>query len=128
MKWSFGHYSDHSEGARAMVKERIYSSYTREAAVLLGKQIRLGRIQRKWTEHELAERAGLSRATLQKIEKGDPSVAIGRVFEVASLVGVRLFDEQSPRLASHIARTEDKLALLPSTVRKPGKAPVDDDF
>jgi len=111
-----------------MAKDKIYSSYTREAAVLLGKQIRLGRIQRKWTEHELAERAALARATLQKIEKGDPSVAIGRVFEVASLVGVRLFDDQSARLASHIARTDDKLAVLPSAVRKSGKTPVDDDF
>ncbi len=49
-----------------MTKDRIYSSYTREAASLLGKQIRLGRKQRKWTEQELAERAGLSRATLRK--------------------------------------------------------------
>jgi transcriptional regulator with XRE-family HTH domain len=111
-----------------MAKDRIYSSYTREAASLLGKQIRLGRKQRKWTEQELAQRAGLSRATLQKIEKGDLSVALGLVFEVASLVGVRLFDPDSARLASHIARTDDKLALLPSAVRKPGKAPVDDDF
>ena len=46
-------------GVGAMTKDRIYSSYTREAASLLGKQIRLGRKQRKWTEQELAERAGL---------------------------------------------------------------------
>ena len=111
-----------------MVKDRIYSSYTRDAVILLGKQIRLGRIQRRWTEHELAERAGLSRATLQKIEKGDASVAIGRVFEVAALVGVRLFDDNSASLTPHIARTEDKLAVLPSAVRKSGKVPVDDDF
>jgi len=115
-------------GVGAMTKDRIYSSYTREAASLLGKQIRLGRKQRKWTEQELAERAGLSRATLQKVEKGDLSVALGLVFEVASLVGVPLFDSGSARLASHIARTDDKLALLPSAVRKPGKVPVDDDF
>lgn len=111
-----------------MAKNRIYSSYTREAASLLGKRIRLGRIQRKWTETELAERAGLSRATLQKIEKGDPSVALGRVFEVATLVGVRLFDAESPRLTDHIDRTNDQLALLPSAVRKSGSADVDDDF
>jgi transcriptional regulator with XRE-family HTH domain len=111
-----------------MAKDRIYSSYTLEAASLLGKQIRLGRIQRKWTEQELAERAGLARATLQKIEKGDPSVTLGRVFEVAALVGVRLFDAETPRLASHIVRTDEKLALLPSAVRKRGKAAVDDDF
>ena len=110
-----------------MARERTYSRYTREAATLLAKQIRLGRKQRKWTEHELAERAGISRATLQKIEKGDLSVAIGLVFEVAVLVGVPLFDEESGPLTAYIARTDDKLALLPSTVRKRRKM-VDDEF
>jgi len=110
-----------------MMKDRTYSRYTREAVVLLGKQVRLGRKQRKWTEHELAERAGIARATLQKIEKGDVSVAIGLVFEVGALVGVRLFDQEASTLVSHIARTDDKLAVLPRSVRKPGKA-VDDDF
>jgi hypothetical protein len=55
------------------------------------------------------------------------SVAIGLVFEVAALVGVRLFDQEASSLAGHIARTDDKLAVLPRSVRKPGKA-VDDDF
>lgn len=94
---------------------------------MLGKQVQLGRKQRKWTEHELADRAGISRATLQKIEKGDLNVAIGLVFEVAALVGVKLFDEERSSLATHVARTEDKLALLPSAVRKSRKT-VDDDF
>ena len=110
-----------------MVKERVYSRYTREAAVLLAKQIRLGRKQRRWTEHELAERAGISRATLQKIEKGDLSVAIGLVLEVAVLVGVPLFDLEPDSLAVHINRVNDKLALLPAAVRK-RIMPVDDDF
>jgi len=113
--------------AGKMVKERTYSRYTREAASLLAKQIQLGRKQRKWTEHELAERAGISRATLQKIEKGDFGVAIGLVFEVAALVGVTLFDKERSALATHIARTDDNLALLPSAVRKRRK-PVDDEF
>jgi len=111
-----------------MKKDRTYSSYTCEAAVLLGRQTRLGRKQRKWTERELAERAGISRATLQKIEKGDLSVAIGLAFEVAALVGVSLFDAQHSSLTGHIARTEDQLALLPSAVRRPRKHAVDDDF
>ena len=110
-----------------MVKDRTYSRYTREAGALLGKQVRLERKQRRWTEHELADRAGISRATLQKIEKGDLNVAIGLVFEVAALVGVRLFDEERSSLATHLARTDDKLALLPSAVRKRRKT-VDDDF
>jgi transcriptional regulator with XRE-family HTH domain len=60
-----------------MAKDRAYSRYTREAAALLAKQVQLGRKRRKWTEREFADRAGISRATLQKIEKGDLSVAIG---------------------------------------------------
>jgi len=110
-----------------MVKNRTYSRYTREVAALLAVQVQLGRKRRKWTEHELADRAGISRATLQKIEKGDLGVAIGLVFEVAALVGVTLFDDGHTALAAHIARTNDKLALLPGTVRKRRK-PVDDAF
>ena len=110
-----------------MVKERTYSRYTREAATLLARQVQLGRKRRNWTEQELAGRAGISRATLQKIEKGDLSVAIGLVFEVAALVGVTLFDDERIALAAHIARTDDQLALLPSAVRK-RRTPVDDEF
>jgi transcriptional regulator with XRE-family HTH domain len=110
-----------------MAGARTYSRYAREAATLLARQIRLRRKQRKWSERELAERAGISRATLQKIEKADLSVAVGLVFEVASLVGVVLFQNDRRALTAQIARADDSLALLPSAVRKPGR-PVDDDF
>jgi transcriptional regulator with XRE-family HTH domain len=111
-----------------MAIHRTYSRYTREAGTLLGKLIRLGRKERKWTEYELAGRAGISRATLQKIEKGDLNVAVGLMFEVAALVGVKLFDEERSSLHNHIARVDDKLAVLPSAVRKRRKVSVDDDF
>ena len=110
-----------------MARGRTYSKYTREAASLLGKRVRLGRKHLNWTEHELADRAGISRATLQKIEKGDMSVAIGLAFEAAALAGVKLFDAESPTLAAHLARGDDKLAVLPRAVRKSRKT-VDDDF
>lgn len=110
-----------------MTAIRTYSKYAREALSLLGKQIRLGRKQRRWSEHELAERAGIARATLQKIEKGDPGCAIGLVFEVAVLVGVPLFEADLPGLVRQHARLDDKLALLPKAVRSPATA-VDDDF
>ncbi len=111
-----------------MATHRTYSRYTREAGALLGKLIKLGRKERKWTEYELAERAGISRATLQKIEKGELSVAMGLMFEVAVLVGVKLFDEERLSLVSHIARTDDKLAVLPGAVRRRRKVSIDDDF
>ena len=124
---NFCDYYDSHYWVGEVVKERTYSRYTHEAAALLAKQIQLGRKQRKWTDRELADRAGVSRATLQKIEKGDLSVAIGLVFEVAVLVGVTLFDEERSSLATHLARTDDKLALLPRAVRKRRKT-VHDDF
>jgi transcriptional regulator with XRE-family HTH domain len=110
-----------------VAQARAYSSYAREAMSLLGKRIRLARKQRRWSEHELAERAGIARATLQKIERGDPGCRIGLVFELAALVGVTLFEPELPGLARQHERVEDKLALLPKAVRSPSEA-VDDDF
>lgn len=106
---------------------RTYLRPTRDAADLLGKLIRLGRKERKMTEEELAGRAGISRRTLQKIERGNPKCEIGLVFEVANLVGVSLFgDEGNANLPRNISRVEDKLALLPQMVRNTVK--VNDEF
>lgn len=110
-----------------MAKQRIYSLYAQEAAVLMGEQIKLGRKQRQWSEKNLADRAGISRATLQKIENGEMSCSIGSVFEVATLVGVKLFEPHSMPLSKHIEHTRDKVALLPKRIRAKKKA-VRDDF
>jgi transcriptional regulator with XRE-family HTH domain len=106
---------------------RPYSRYSREAAVLLGQLIRLARISRKLTHEQLAERAGVSRGLVHRIEKGDPGCAIGAVFEVAAIVGVRLFDADQSTLAAGIAGNTATLALLPQAVRTSTK-PVRDDF
>ncbi|MFK0570016.1 helix-turn-helix transcriptional regulator [Endozoicomonas sp.] len=110
-----------------MPNPRRYTPYCIAAAELLGRQIQLGRKQRRWTESELAGRAGVSRATLQKIEKGDLSCTLGLVFEVACLVGVPLFEDNPASLAVKLDRTLDKIALLPQSIRK-GYTEVDDDF
>jgi len=36
-----------------MAKQRTYSQYAKEAAILMGEQIKLGRKQRQWTEQNL---------------------------------------------------------------------------
>lgn len=43
----------------------------------MGEQIKLARLRRKLSAELIAERAGISRATLWAIEKGSPSVAMG---------------------------------------------------
>ena len=110
-----------------MIKQRVYSKYALESVTLLGKQIKLGRKQRKWSEKNLAERAGISRATLRKIENGEMSCTIGLVFEIATLVGVNLFEQDKLPLSQHIEQTRDKIALLPKRIRAK-KEVVHDDF
>lgn len=102
------------------------SPLTLEAVKLLGASVRLGRRQRHWTVAELAERVGVSEATMLKVEHGDPGVRLGIAFEAAALVGVPLFDEDRSRRALEAARVEDRLAVLPQRMRQP--AEVDDDF
>ena len=43
----------------------------------MGNQIKLARLRRRLTAELVANRAGITRATLNKVEKGSPSVAIG---------------------------------------------------
>ncbi len=43
----------------------------------MGEQIKYARLRRKISAELVAERAGISRATLVSIEKGSPSVAMG---------------------------------------------------
>ena len=106
---------------------RTYSRITRYAATLLGKQIRIARKERKMTLQELAERAGVSRGLLQRIEKGDLKCQIGAVFEAAALVGIKLFDADELSLTTRIRQADDMIALLPKHIH-PGKKVVDDDF
>jgi DNA-binding XRE family transcriptional regulator len=94
---------------------------------LLGQLIEIGRKQKKWSESKLAERAGINRLTLQKMERGDLKCEIGLVFEVAALVDIRLFDADLAGLAKEIRHSEEKLALLPRSIRHK-KAEVKDDF
>ena len=54
----------------------------------LGEQIRYARLRRDLTTIQVAERAGISRTTLVKIEKGDEGVAIGQYFCVLLALGL----------------------------------------
>ena len=110
-------------------KKRVYSHYTKDAALLLGKDIELARKARKLTAHDFADRVGISRITLKKIERGDLKCELGLVLEAAALAGVKLFDvdPHGQTFARSLERVSDKLALLPKSVRARRKE-VDDEF
>lgn len=108
-------------------KQRAYSKATLAAAELLGLQIREARVTRKLSVSALAERADISKPTLAKVERGDPTVGLGVALELATLVGVPLFVDEPSRLGRELARQRDFVRLLPKSVRS-GDDDVDDDF
>ena len=106
---------------------RSYSRYAREATELLGLMIRNARIERNITVAEVAERAGISRGLMQRVEKGEMGSSIGAAFEAAAIVGLRLFEAEPTTLTRHLAMERDKVSLLPQSVRT-GTTKVKDDF
>ena len=103
-----------------------HSRYSRDAVRLLGLMIRNARIERQLTAEQLAERAGVSRGLVQRVEKGDLASSIGAAFELAAIVGVPLFDATQQSLTSHIERERHTQSLLPRTVHLPKKEVMDD--
>ena len=53
-----------------------------------GERLKLARKRRNITTVLLAERAGISRATLYKIEQGDPTVSLGHYAAVLDVLGL----------------------------------------
>jgi transcriptional regulator with XRE-family HTH domain len=105
----------------------VTSKPTQEALRLLGSLIQIQRKTKKMTVEELAQRAGISRSLLVRIEKGDPKCSIGAVFEVAVLVEVSLFDPDPIQTRRMLQNAQEKISLLPERIRKPLPL-VNDDF
>lgn len=81
------------------------SRSARTALAKLGEDIAVARKKRRISTVSMAERAFISRNTLNKVEKGDPTVSIGIYATVLDLLG--LVD----RLGDVADRREDELGL-----------------
>lgn len=55
---------------------------SKKLLMIFGENIKLARLRRKLSMMQVSQRAGLSRATLVKVEKGDPTVSMGSYFQV----------------------------------------------
>ncbi len=54
----------------------------------LGENIKLARLRRKLTTIQVSERAGISRSTLNSVEKGQSGVALGIYAQVLNVLGL----------------------------------------
>lgn len=61
---------------------------TQKILTELGENIKLARLRRKLSSEQVAERAGMGRSTLVKIEKGYPGVSIGYYLNVLKVLGL----------------------------------------
>lgn len=77
--------------------DHIMSSDKRKAVIFpknqrvlaqLGENIKLACKRRKYSQLLISERTGLSRLTIRKIERGDPTVSIGHYVAVLAVLGL----------------------------------------
>ena len=85
-----------------MSKKKV-KIFPRERKILesLGERLMLARKRRKMTTETVAARAGVTRVTLSRAEKGSPEVSIGIYFRILSVLHL---EEDINKLAS-----DDKL-------------------
>lgn len=54
----------------------------------LGKRLRQARLRRAYAAETIAQRAGITRKTLSRVEQGDPAVALGVYARVMQALGL----------------------------------------
>jgi transcriptional regulator with XRE-family HTH domain len=103
------------------------SILTRFALRTLGEMIKCARLGKRMSQSNLAQRLNRSRYTVMALEKGDPNVSIGIVFEAATIVGVRLLEEDK----TSMQKLSNIVSSLTSVLPKKAKAKtekINDDF
>lgn len=112
-------------------KQHITYSHAPIAAVeqtveQLGRQIAVARLRRGWRQQDVADKAGITRATLVGIEQGKLGTGIGAYVAVLWALGLH---ESVAQVASPEQDTEGltlEAARLPARARR--STALDDDF
>lgn len=100
-----------------------------DAITVLSSAIRTARLERGWTQVQLAAAIGVHQRTVSSIEHGSHTASIGHVFSAAAVLGLPLFggDADSWARQARAARLMDP--LLPRRIGAPRReVPVERDF
>lgn len=89
----------------------------------LGERLKLARMRRKLSSSVVAQRAGISRSSLYKVEAGDPGATLGSYLRVMAVLGLE-GDIHSLAADDRVGRKLQDLALDPSAAsrRRPRSA------
>ena len=91
----------------------------------LGERLKLARLRRKLSSAVVAQRAGISRGSVYKVEAGDPGATLGTYFRVLSVLGLNpdldavAADDKLGRKLQDLALTAPSPAVRPKTPRTP---------
>jgi transcriptional regulator with XRE-family HTH domain len=87
----------------------------------LGERLRLARLRRKLSNAVVAQRAGISRSTLYKVEAGDPGATLGSYVRVLAVLGLEN-DLQALAADDKVGRKLQDLTLALPPARRPHAA------
>ena len=79
----------------------------------LGERLKLARLRRKLSNAVVAQRAGISRTSLYKVEAGDPRATLGTYLRVLAVLGLE-GDINALAADDKVGRKLQDLALEPS--------------
>ena len=103
-----------------------YSAQTDESALaLLGRRMAAFRIRSNWTQAQLAEQAGVSKGTIERIERGD-SVQVINLIKVLRVCGMletflAVFPDDSPSPMQILQMGKVKARKTSAVAEKPVK-------
>jgi len=88
----------------------------------LGQDIRDARLRRRIPTAVMAERASISRTTLNKIEKGDPGVSLGNYANVLFVLGMAERLGELADVKTDTVGLELEEERLPQRIRRPRRS------
>jgi transcriptional regulator with XRE-family HTH domain len=95
-----------------------FPRYARLTAAL-GERMRAARLRRRLSATEMAERMGVSRATLHSLERGDLSIGLGVLVRALGILGLE-DDLASLAADDELGRRLADGAVTPRRRRRPG--------
>ena len=93
--------------------------FPQEQALLtaLGERLRLARLRRKLSTAVVAQRAGMSRTSVYKVEAGDAGATLGTYLRVLAVLGLQA-DFNALAADDKVGRKLQDLALAPSPAER----------